>query len=388
MDTILQFNLPDDTLLLFNKVRLSLQLLHRSDLYSVTGRHLLPFDDDHLIPRQSVLNWPDRKVTPADKHKFCQICKSLFPRTIYPTIRSSHPVLSLCNGVTCDNRPVRLLNRFSPDDNQIYQVDALEFGNLVTVIDLNVSSPFFPIKKTPCRPLTKAQQRLASSVKAGQVICGSDGSSSHTSMSSATWFGSPTDPIIISRPVHGPTIDSYRAELDGVLHFLETLHPVQQSLPKTTFTFSLDNSPVVRFANSSDFETTAANIDQDYSPQKLAIRNYIRESCHDFIFQYVKSHQDEKKEEGDLSVEEINNVRCDAEAKRVSRKHATQELSSRRPFGLDICLDSVQGLILENIYDHLSSSVYCDYIQHHLDLDPHQLWSIDWDLHDMIMRKI
>ena len=152
--------------------------------------------------------------------------------------------------------------------------------------------------------------------------------------------------------------------------------------------FSLDNSSVVKFANSSEFVTKAANIDQNYAPQKLAIRNYLKESCHEFIFQYVKSHQDEKKEEGDLSVEEINNVRCDAEAKRTTRKYATQELPSRLPYGLDIGLESAQGLILEKIYDHLSSSVYCDYIQHQLDLDPHQLWRIDWKLHEMIMKKL
>ena len=102
----------------------------------------------------------------------------------------------------------------------------------------------------------------------------------------------------------------------------------------------------------------------------------------------MKAHQDDVKKMEDLSIEETNNVLCDAEAKNVSRQYASQELPSNMPFGLDICLESSQGLVLEKIYAHLSSSVYLDYVQSHLSITPHHLWQIDWHLHDMILKKI
>lgn len=284
--------------------------------------------------------------------------------------------------MSSDNRPIRLLHRLSADQSQICQVDALSTGSFISVIDLNTSSPFIPRKPSTRKSMTTSQKSLVASVLDGNVQCGSDGSARHNSMSSATWFGSATDPTIIARPVHGPTIDSYRTEMDGVLHFLETLHPVQHQISTTT------NTPVVNFSNSWDFEVTAANIDQPYSPQKLAIRNYMRDSVHSFDFSYVNSHQDDVKDELELSIEERNNVRCDAEAKIVSRKYVSQELPSSLPYGLEICLESSQGLILEKIYAHLSSSIYFDYIQRHLSLTPHQLWQIDWNLHGMILKKI
>lgn len=55
MDKILHFNLPVHSLIIFNKVRLSFKLLYCYDAYSLTGRHLLPFDDANLIPRKSHL---------------------------------------------------------------------------------------------------------------------------------------------------------------------------------------------------------------------------------------------------------------------------------------------------------------------------------------------
>ena len=388
MDMVLHFNLPVNSLIIFNKVRISFQLLYCSDAYTLTGRHILPLADTNLIPRQSHLHWPERKVSPAEITMFFQIFRSIFPKTIYPTIRSSQPALTILQSMSSDNRPIRLLNRLSVETSQIYQVDAISNGSSISVLDLNTSTPFLPSKKSTKISMTTSQKRLAESVLDGHVQCGSDGSARHHSMSSATWFGKALEPTIIARPVNGPTIDSYRTEMDGVLHFLETLHPVQHCIPKTNFSFTLDNTPVVKFSNSCEFEVTAANIDQPYAPQKLAIRNYLRESVHTFDFSYVKSHQDDVKEAEELSIEEKNNVLCDAEAKIVSRQYASQELPSTLPYGLEISLESSQGLILEKIYAHLSSSVYFDYIQRNLSLTPHHLWQIDWHLHEMILKII
>ena len=114
-------------------------------------------------------------------------------------------------------------------------------------------------------------------------------------MASATWFGDTKEPFIISRIVHGYTSDSFQEDLNGVVHFLETLFSVQHLIPPSTFRFTLDNSPVATFPNSPKLFDSAANIDRPYSPQKRAIRNNTGNIVDSVKYQYVKYHQDEFK---------------------------------------------------------------------------------------------
>lgn len=91
-------------------------------------------------------------------------------------------------------------------------------------------------------------------------------------------------------------------------------------------------------------------------------------------YQHVSSHQDYFNTVDELSDAERNNVKCDEEAKNISSQTPSQELPTTLPFELHICLASTQGLVLENIYEHLASSVYLYYIQNHVHLSPSDIW--------------
>lgn len=104
-------------------------------------------------------------------------------------------------------------------------------------------------------------------------------------MASATWFGTPEVPYIISRDIASPTKDSYRAELDDVIYFLETFQPIQHLLPTQSLTFSLDNESVVKLSNSPHFCLYSSQIDFKYSPQKLALHHYLYHTPHSFFLQ-------------------------------------------------------------------------------------------------------
>jgi len=53
-----------------------------------------------------------------------------------------------------------------------------------------------------------------------------------------------------------------------------------------------------------------------------------------------------------------------------------------------MALQSPQGFVTENIQQHLSSSVYMDYVQSVFGLSSSDIWNIDWNLHHQILRSL
>ena len=43
---------------------------------------------------------------------------------------------------------------------------------------------------------------------------------------------------------------------------------------------------------------------------------------------------------------------------------------------------------LENVQQHLSTSIYFDHVQYHLELQPTDLWKVQWELHHKILQGI
>lgn len=388
MDIVNQFSLPLPTIKIFNKVRLSLQLLYLSDAYTLSGNSLLPFLNVGLVARRSRLHWPSRNVSRKEMETFMNILSTMLPKSIRPSVCSSHPPLTIVNYTTEDGRKVEYKGRVNPDRKVIYQADIIIEEGIYKVVDIGLTTTFVPFKQSTVFTPTITQEDMINSFKHGCMKAGSDGSARLHSSSSATWFGDESDPFLIGRPVHGPSHDSFRAEIDGVLHLLELFVPIQDHLPHQSISFSLDNKSVVNLANDSTFAITPASIDKPFAPQRIALSHLLNQLSHQINFTHVPSHQDDEKSFEELSAVAKNNVRCDDLAKAISNDQPSLELPTRMPPGLKICLASQQGLILDNIYHHLSSSLYMDHVQSHLSVSPQDLWRIDWKLHGEILRKV
>lgn len=351
--------------------RVSFKFLHESDTFSLTGMHLLPIHDTSYVQRKSSLSWPHRKVSRREIEVFYQIMTSLFPKHIRPSLRSSTACVVIKNGRTVDNKPVELVHRLFLEDDIAYQVDALHKVGKYLVLDavpqVNcMTDEIIPRKSS----MKRAAQRLMDAIREGFLEAGSDGSALDGSMASATWFGEPRNPTIVSRMVPGPTFDSYRAELDGITHFLDLLSEIPSDMGNFHFRFTLDNESAVCFANLPTLTLNASSIDRKYFAPRFHLSHRLESFGHTVYFNWIKSHQDNNSDIDNLPPVVKNNVLCDREARLLTSSQESQELPTIRPPGLNISLRPELGFIIEKVQQHLSTSCYLDYVQYHLDLTP------------------
>ena len=153
------------------------------------------------------------------------------------------------------------------------------------------------------------------SIREGFLEAGNDGSAREGSMASATWFGNPRQPIIVSRMVPGPTFDSYRAELDSITHFLDILSEIPPDMGTFNFSFTLDNESAVCFANSPLLQLNSSSIDRKYFAPRFHLGYRLQSSGHTVSFKWIKSHQDKNSDIDNLPPVVRNNVLCDREAR-------------------------------------------------------------------------
>ena len=53
-----------------------------------------------------------------------------------------------------------------------------------------------------------------------------------------------------------------------------------------------------------------------------------------------------------------------------------------------MALDSPQGIIIENLQYHLTSSFNLDYAQGLFDIETKNLWRINWNLYEQVIRSL
>ena len=105
-----------------------------------------------------------------------------------------------------DNQEVTPGRRIHLHDNVRYEVDVLAFGGGYQVIDAKLQQDdqrILKIKRQ--RTVSTKGKRMIEALSNGWLEAGSDGSSRDNYMASSTWYGDPSDPVIVTRTAPGPT---------------------------------------------------------------------------------------------------------------------------------------------------------------------------------------
>ena len=176
-------------------------------------------------------------------------------------------------------------------------------------------------------------------------------------MASSLWFGIPKDQKITTRSVSGPTFDSYRAEIDEIKYFLELLQTLPDEIAPQQFEFTLDNEAEVQYGNSPSMMISSATIDRKYFAPRFHLHHCFNNQKHSINFMWIRYHQDYSKTSDEMTTPERNKVLYDSDARRFAAQQSSQEQQSSRPAGLHMALASPQGIIVENLQYHLTSSV-------------------------------
>ena len=114
-------------------------------MYTISGRRFLPFADDRLVPRASLLHWPTRHVTASENATFMSIIISILSPSIHPKHIRSIPKYTLWQKHAEDKIPVILQGRLTAEGDTIYQIDSIRDTNHIIAINLSSTTPFYPI---------------------------------------------------------------------------------------------------------------------------------------------------------------------------------------------------------------------------------------------------
>ena len=230
-------------------------------------------------------------------------------------------------------------------------------------------------------------------IKKSDLIAGSDGSVI-LRKGTVAWSIFVHEKEIISAqiPANGPSMDSHRAELTGMLSFLTFLDLLGKYYGyKHNFTFYCDKEGAIKIANNKEKRLSADEWDRKHGDLQECIRRLLTRYSGRYKFKHIASHQ--AKMIGPIDLKTHINVLCDKRAGQYQIT-ATSDLAPRSEATVHPILGgqlTIAGkIITEKFEDNLKMEAYKRDTEFRLERETNSTGifaRIDWNSMDSFLRK-